>query len=122
MTMRARLTHEFLLESAHSLPNVPEGHRCRRVHGHTFVVEVTVEGEVDARMGWHVDYAEIARAFEPLRDALDHRLLNEVSGLENPTSEHLARWIWERLVPALPSLAEIVVHETPVSRCAYRGS
>jgi 6-pyruvoyltetrahydropterin/6-carboxytetrahydropterin synthase len=119
--MRVRLTQEFMLESAHSLPRVPEEHRCRRVHGHTFVVEVTVEGEVEERSGWLVDYVDLATAFVPVREALDHRLLNEVPGLDNPTSEHVARWIWERLLPALPALAEIVVHETPVSRCAYRG-
>ena len=120
--MRVRLTHEFRIESAHSLPGVPADHKCHRVHGHTFGIEVHVEGEVDPKSGWLVDYADLERAFRPIRDALDHRLLNEVDGLSNPTSEHVARWIWDRLVLALPSLAEIVVKESPTTRCSYRGA
>lgn len=119
--MRVRLTHEFRLESAHSLPGVPAEHKCSRIHGHTFGIEVHVEGEVDPESGWLVDYADLERAFRPVRDALDHRLLNEVEGLANPTSEHVARWIWERLGPRLPGLAEIVVKESPATRCSYRG-
>ena len=119
--MRVRLTHEFPLESAHFLPHVPEGHKCRRVHGHGFVVEVHAEGETDPHSGWLLDYADLRSAFEPVRAALDHRLLNDVPGLENPTSEQLAAWIWERLKPALPQLVEIVVRETEATRCSYRG-
>ncbi len=119
--MRVRLTRDFPLEAAHSLPQAPEGHKCRRVHGHSFVIEVHVEGEVDPRSGWLVDYADLEAAFAPVRAALDHRLLNEVEGLANPTSENLAAWIWRRLAPALPGLAEIVVRETPDARCRYRG-
>ena len=119
--MRVRLTHAFQLESAHSLPHVPAEHKCRRVHGHTFGIEVHVEGPVDERTGWLVDYASIHAAFAPIRDALDHRLLNEVPGLENPTSEHIARWIWQRLATGLPQLVEVVVRESPVTRCSYRG-
>lgn len=119
--MRVRLTHEFPLESAHFLPQVPEGHKCRRVHGHGFVVEVHVEGEVDPGAGWLMDYADLRTAFEPLRQELDHRLLNDVPGLENPTSENLAAWLWRRLKPALPALVEIGVRETDGSRCSYRG-
>ncbi len=120
--MRVRLTHEFRLESAHSLPHVPQHHKCRRVHGHTFEIEIHVEGEVDERSGWLLDYASLHDAFAPVREALDHRLLNEVPGLENPTSEQMARWIWERLAPSLPLLVEVVVAESPVTRCSYRGS
>jgi 6-pyruvoyltetrahydropterin/6-carboxytetrahydropterin synthase len=119
--VRVRLTHEFPLECAHSLPRVPESHKCFRVHGHSFAIEVHVEGEVDPRSGWLVDYAELRRAFEPVHAALDHRLLNEVEGLENPTSENLAAWIWHRLAPSLPGLVEIVVRETDRARCSYRG-
>ena len=122
MTMRVRLTHDFALESAHFLPRVPEGHRCRRMHGHTFDVAVTIEGEVDAQSGWLVDYADIERAFAGVRTALDHRLLNEVPGLENPTSERLCAWLWERLAPALPGMTAITVHETCTARCTYRGA
>jgi len=119
--MRVRLTHDFTLEAAHSLPNLPADHKCRRVHGHTFKIEVHVEGEVDSKTGWLMDYAELERKFEPVHAALDHRLLNQVEGLENPSSENLAAWIWKRLRPALPQLVEIVVQETDHARCSYRG-
>lgn len=119
--MRVRLSHDFTLEAAHSLPRLPEGHKCRRMHGHSLVVEVHVEGEVDPRSGWLMDYAELENAFEPVHRALDHRVLNEVDGLENPTSENLAAWIWDRLKPDLPPLVEIVVRETCAARCSYRG-
>jgi 6-pyruvoyltetrahydropterin/6-carboxytetrahydropterin synthase len=119
--MRVRLTRDFTFEAAHLLPRAPEGHKCRRLHGHSFRVEITVEGEVDPATGWFLDYGVIRDAVEPIRSALDHRYLNEVAGLENPTSEHLAGWIWERLRPSLPSLAKVVVHETCESRCDYEG-
>jgi 6-pyruvoyltetrahydropterin/6-carboxytetrahydropterin synthase len=116
-----RIFKEFTLESAHRLPEVPPEHKCARIHGHSFHVAVHVSGPVDPRLGWVVDFAEISRAFAPLHDALDHRYLNEVEGLENPTSEHLARWIWTRLKPELPGLARIVVRETCTSGCVYEG-
>ena len=111
----------FNLECAHRLPNVPEGHKCARVHGHSFKVELHVRGPVDGRLGWVMDYAQIKQAFEPLHEQLDHRYLNDVDGLDNPTSEQLARWIWLRLKPSLPLLARVVVHETCTSGCAYQG-
>ena len=120
--MNVRLTRVFTFEAAHSLPNAPEGHKCRRLHGHSFRVEVTVEGPVDPRSGWFLDYGEIKEAVEPIRDQLDHRHLNEISGLENATSEILCAWIWERLKPRLPSLARLVVHETCEARCEYDGT
>ena len=116
-----RVFTEFTFESAHLLPNVPEGHKCARLHGHSFRVEVHVEGPVDDERGWVIDFADIKAAAEPVRDALDHRYLNEIEGLENPTSEVLARWIWDRLEPTLPGLAEVVVRETCQSGAAYRG-
>ena len=112
---------EFRIEAAHHLPNVPNDHKCRRLHGHSFLISVHVAGEVDPTTGWIVDFAELGAAFAPLHDALDHRYLNEVPGLENPTSEHLARWVWDRLVGELPGLCRIVVHETCTSGCEYRG-
>jgi len=112
---------EFSLESAHRLPNVPEGHKCARLHGHSFRINVHVAGPVDEESGWVMDFADITGAFAPIRDALDHRYLNEVPGLENPTSETIARWIWERLQPKLPGLAKLVVRETCRSACVYRG-
>ena len=111
----------FHIEAAHRLPAVPVGHKCARLHGHSFRIEVHVRGTVDPRLGWVVDFADIKQAFAPLHDALDHRYLNEVPGLENPTSENLARWIWQRLKPSLPLLYRVVVHETCTSGCAYHG-
>ena len=119
--MQVRLIRDFTFEAAHLLPKAPEGHKCRRLHGHSFRVEVTVEGEVDPATGWLLDYGEIRRLVEPLRAQLDHYYLNEVTGLENATSENLARWIWDRLKPSLPSLAKITVHETCEARCEYEG-
>lgn len=110
------------MEAAHRLPNVPAEHKCARLHGHSFRIAVHVRGPVDPRLGWVVDYAAIAEAWRPLHDQLDHRYLNEVEGLENPTSEHLARWIWERLRDRLPGLARVVVHETCTTGCAYEGA
>lgn len=111
----------FTLEAAHRLPNVPAGHKCARLHGHSFRVEIHVRGEPGADTGWVMDFAELKAAFQPLYEQLDHHYLNEVPGLENPTSERLAAWVWERLAPALPLLAEVVVHETCTSGCRYRG-
>ena len=111
----------FTLESAHRLPNVPEGHKCARVHGHSFRVEIHVRGPLDPQLGWVMDFADVKAAFEPLFLQLDHRYLNDVPGLENPTSEHLARWIWQRLLPALPQLCAVVVHETCTSGARYAG-
>ena len=111
----------FTLEAAHRLPNVPAGHKCARLHGHSFQVEVHVSGEPDAHTGWVMDFADVKAAFAPLFNQLDHNCLNDIPGLENPTSERLAIWIWERLKPALPPLSEVVVQETCTSGCRYRG-
>lgn len=111
----------FTLESAHRLPHVPAGHKCARVHGHSFRVEIAVQGDVDAHSGWVMDFADIKLAFQPLFDRLDHHYLNDVPGLENPTSENLAAWIWRELSPALPSLSQVVVHETCTSGSRYAG-
>ena len=107
--MKLELRKTFQFEAAHLLPHLPENHKCRRLHGHSFKAEVVVAGECDPRLGWVMDYADISAAFKPLWDQLDHRYLNEVPGLENPTSENVAVWIWERLKPALPQLVEVVV-------------
>jgi 6-pyruvoyltetrahydropterin/6-carboxytetrahydropterin synthase len=112
---------EFGFEAAHRLPNVPEGHKCARLHGHSFRVEVHVRGAVDPELGWVMDFAEIKAACRPIIDRLDHYYLNEIEGLENPTSEVLARWIWARLKPSLPGLDRIVVRETCTSGCTYSG-
>jgi 6-pyruvoyltetrahydropterin/6-carboxytetrahydropterin synthase len=112
---------EFVIEAAHRLPNLPAEHKCWRLHGHSFRIGVYVSGPLDERLGWVQDFAEIKSAFEPVFDALDHRFLNDVPGLENPTSENLAHWIWQRLKPSLPLLARIEVRETCTAGCIYRG-
>jgi 6-pyruvoyltetrahydropterin/6-carboxytetrahydropterin synthase len=117
--MELRKTFQF--EAAHLLPHLPETHKCRRLHGHSFRVDVAVAGECDPELGWLMDYAEIAAAFHPIWQQLDHRYLNEIPGLENPTSEKVAAWIWELLKPKLPLLTEVTVAETCQSQCVYRG-
>lgn len=112
---------EFTFEAAHRLPHVPEGHKCARLHGHSYRVAVHVAGPVDPDTGWVMDFADLKRAFAPVAERLDHYYLNEVEGLENPTSENLARWIWRRLRPALPRLSAVTVRETCTSGCTYRG-
>ena len=119
--MNIELRKTFQFEAAHKLPHVPANHKCARLHGHSFRVEVVVAGECDPHFGWLMDYAEISEALKPLLDRLDHYYLNEIPGLENATSELLAKWIWDRLKPKLPLLAEIAVAETCLSRCVYRG-
>ncbi len=119
--MRCRLTKDFTFEAAQTLPSAPEGHKCRGMHGHSFKIEVTVEGEVDPATGWVYDHAIIGGAMKPLVERLDHAYLNEIEGLENPTIENMAAWFWQKIEPQCPGLAEIVVHETPTARCAYRG-
>ena len=120
-TTTAEIFREFTFEAAHRLPNVPEGHKCERLHGHSYRIEVRVGGEVGEQSGWVVDFADISAAFKPLHAVLDHHYLNEVPGLENPTSENLAQWIWDRLVMGLGGLQEVVVRETCTSGCSYRG-
>ena len=112
---------EFRIEAAHRLPNVPEGHKCRRLHGHSFRIGVHVEGSLHPELGWVMDFADLGEAFGPLHDQLDHNYLNEIEGLENPTSENLACWVWDRLKPALPQLERVVVRETCTSGCVYEG-
>jgi 6-pyruvoyltetrahydropterin/6-carboxytetrahydropterin synthase len=111
----------FQIEAAHRLPNVPAGHKCARLHGHSFHVELTVTGPVGEESGWVMDFADIESAFKPLYQQLDHHYLNDIAGLENPTSEHLARWIWERMKPKLPGLIVVGVSETCNSGCIHRG-
>ncbi len=112
---------EFTFEAAHLLPNVPEGHKCRRLHGHSYRVRVIVSGEPDRALGWIVDFADITAACAPIKQRLDHYYLNEIEGLENPTSELLAKWIWDRLKPVLAGLSRLEVGETCTSGCSYSG-
>ena len=112
---------EFTIEAAHRLPAMPEDHKCFRLHGHSFRIELWIEGEPDAETGMLVDFLEVDQAFQPLFDQLDHHYLNEIEGLENPTSENLSRWLWERVAPAISGLSRVVVRETCDSGCVYRG-
>lgn len=111
----------FQIEAAHWLPNVPEGHKCARLHGHSFRIEIRVNGDVGETSGWVMDFADLRAAFQPLFDQLDHHCLNDIEGLENPTSENLARWIWKRLKPGLPELDQVMVQETCNAGCIYSG-
>lgn len=112
---------EFTFEAAHVLPAVPEGHKCGRLHGHSFRVEVHVSGPLDTRLGWVLDFADIKTVVKPVIARLDHYYLNDIPGLENPTSENVARWLWREINPLLPQLSCIVVKETCTSGCVYRG-
>jgi 6-pyruvoyltetrahydropterin/6-carboxytetrahydropterin synthase len=112
---------EFTFESAHLLPNVPEGHKCGRLHGHSFCIQIHISGDVDPHTGWIMDFADIKQAFKPIYNRLDHYYLNEIPGLENPTSEVLIHWIWKELKPALPQLSKILIQETCTSGCIYTG-
>ena len=119
--MLVRLSKTFHFEAAHDLPTFPPDHKCRRLHGHSFRFEVVVEGEVNPAKGYLIDYGDIKKAAEPLVKRLDHYYLNEIEGLQNPTSEVLAKWLFDHLKPALPQLSAILVHETCTSCCEYRG-
>jgi 6-pyruvoyltetrahydropterin/6-carboxytetrahydropterin synthase len=112
---------EFTIEAAHRLPNVAPGHKCGRLHGHSFRIALEVRGDVGRDSGWVMDFADISQAFRPIQDQLDHHYLNEIGGLDNPTSENLARWLWRRLHPALPLLSKVSVQETCTCGCSYRG-
>lgn len=119
--MTFELAKTFRFESAHRLPHVPEGHKCGRLHGHSFRVEIVVTGEADPQTGWVLDYGDISDVVRPVIDQLDHRYLNEIAGLENPTSEVLCAWLWRRLADGLPGLSAIVLRETCTTACTYRG-
>ena len=119
--MKVDLVREYRFEAAHRLPNVPPGHQCQRLHGHSCKFELTITGPVDAHTGWFIDYGVLDDIVEPLRKQLDHYYLNEIPGLENPTSELLARWLWDRIRAQLPVLSAVTVFETCDSRCVYRG-
>ena len=119
--MTTEIFREFTFEAAHRLPNLPPEHKCTRLHGHSYRVVVTVAGPLDPELGWVMDFGEIKSAWKVIEGKLDHRYLNEIPGLENPTSEILAEWIWAKLQPSLPTLAAITVRETCTSGCTYRG-
>lgn len=118
------ISKQFRFESAHFLPNVPEGHKCRRTHGHSYRVTLRVRGPIDPHTGWIIDFGDLSKAWEPLHAKLDHQLLNDVDGLTNPTAEMLAVWVANRVeIPAPATLYSVTVHETCTSECTvYAGT
>lgn len=119
--MQVRLSKSFTFEAAHFLPTFPEGHKCRRLHGHSFKFDVIVAGNVDPAKGYLIDYGDIKNATHPIVQQLDHYLLNDIPGLSNPTSEMISHWLYHKLKPLLPDLASIIVYETCTSSCQYNG-
>jgi 6-pyruvoyltetrahydropterin/6-carboxytetrahydropterin synthase len=118
---KMRIYKEFKFDAAHRLTKVDEGHKCGNLHGHTFVVIIHLEGEVDANRGWILDFNVLRDAVEPVINRLDHAVLNDIEGLDNPTSENLSVWFWSQLKPLLPQLALVEIKENPTSGCVYCG-
>lgn len=122
--MKTSIAKRFDFDAAHRLPHVPDGHKCKRMHGHTYVVEVVLTGEIEVdgpNQGMLVDYADLAKAWEPVHAILDHRVLNDIEGLDNPTTEVLAPFIWNMLVDALPLLSAVRVFESATTWCEVTG-
>jgi len=112
---------EFTFDSAHALPNVPEGHKCKAVHGHTYHLKVFIEGELDSHLAWVMDFSDIKNIIKPIVDIIDHKYLNDIEGLENPTCEIIAKWLWDKIKPGIPLLNKIELYETPTSGVIYQG-
>ena len=112
---------QFTFDSAHFLPNVAPDHKCRALHGHTYRLVAYFKGELDKELGWVIDFAEVKRVIDPVVNIVDHHLLNDIAGLENPTCEILAIWLWDKIKPNIPALSKIELHETPTSGVVYEG-
>ncbi len=119
--MNVRLVKEYRFEAAHRLTRVSDEHPCGRMHGHSYRVELALEGPVDPKVGWLIDFGEIDAAWQPVKKKLDHGMLNDLPGLDNPTSENLTRWIWDELAETLPMLRRVTLWETSDARCEYEG-
>ncbi|MBU1699208.1 MAG: 6-carboxytetrahydropterin synthase QueD [Candidatus Eisenbacteria bacterium] len=119
--MMVELVRTFTFQAAHYLPKVSEDHKCRHMHGHAYRVEVSLRGPVNPETGWLVDFGEIAIVLDPIRKELDHTILNEIPGLENPTAEILSAWIWQRVTAGIPYLHRVSVFESENSGCHYLG-
>ena len=111
----------FTFDSAHFLPNVHDGHKCKAIHGHTYRLVVYIDGPLDPHLGWVMDFADLKKVVDPIVKRLDHHLMNEIPGLENPTCEQIAVWIWDQVKPHVPLMSKIELHETPTSGAGYRG-
>lgn len=120
--MAFKIFKEFQFEAAHYLPLTPQGHKCHKLHGHSYKIKIHVGGTLNTVTGWVIDFADIKKAFTPILETLDHSCLNEIEGLSNPTAENLAVWIWDHLIKELPSLDKIEVQETASSGCIYTGN
>ena len=112
---------QFTFDSAHFLPNVPEGHKCKEIHGHTYHLTVYLDGDLDEKLGWVIDFTDVKNVIDPIIKSIDHQFLNNISGLENPTSEVMAIWLWNKIKPELPQLSKIELNETPTSGVIYEG-
>ena len=112
---------QFTFDSAHFLPNVPLEHKCRQVHGHTYRLLVYLEGDLDPHIGWVMDFSDVKRVIDPIVKSIDHKMLNDIEGLENPTCERIAVWLWNKIKPDLPMQSKIELHETPTSGVVYKG-
>jgi len=112
---------EFSFDSAHFLPNVPDGHKCKNMHGHTYRLRVVLTGQTDPVLGWIMDFKELKDAVSPVIDQLDHKLINDIKGLENPTAENITVWIWNKIKPSLQQLSRIELYETPTTGVIYSG-
>jgi len=112
---------EFSFDSAHFLPYVPDGHKCKNMHGHTYRLRVFIEGQPDPRLGWVMDFKELKDVVSIVIDQLDHKLINDIDGLDNPTAENITIWIWQQIKPLLPLLSRIELYETPTTGVIYKG-
>lgn len=112
---------EFSFDSAHYLPNVPDGHKCKNMHGHTYRLKVFIKGKPDPSLGWIMDFKELKDIVGKVIDKLDHKLINDIEGLQNPTAENITLWIWNEIKPLLPLLNRIELYETPTTGVIYNG-
>ncbi|RYZ65019.1 MAG: 6-carboxytetrahydropterin synthase [Proteobacteria bacterium] len=117
--MKFELKQHFQIESSRFLPNLEKSHPCSRMHGHSFKIILTLVGEADARLAWVIDYNDIQSRMKPILDRIDHRTLNEVPGLENPTSEMLTKWVYDEALRVLPQVTRVTIAETPFTECSY---
>lgn len=115
------ISKQFIFDAAHFLPNVPDGHKCKNIHGHTYHLTVLIDGPLQEKLGWVIDYGDLKKAIAPVIMQVDHQLLNNIPGLENPTSEMLVVWIWQQIKPVLPLLKRLELYETPTSGVIYEG-